>query len=61
MFSLLSLGRFAELLVAFRNHITDGNTKHSGLSVLQLSSVAYRGQSDVHYIEMLLQKYMTML
>ena len=50
VFSLLSLGRFAELLVAFGNHITEGNTKQSGLSLLQLSSAAYRGNPTVHYM-----------
>ena len=52
VFSLLSLGRFAELLVAFRNHIAEGKTKQSSLSVLQLSCAAYRGNPDVHYMEM---------
>ena len=51
VFSLLSLGRFAELLVAFRNHIAEGKTKQSNLSVLQLSCAAYRGNPDVHYME----------
>ena len=51
LFSLLSLGRFAELLVTFRNHIAEGNTKQSRLSLLQLSCAAYRGQQAVHYIE----------
>ena len=52
LFSLLSLGRFAELLVAFRDHIAEGKTKQSGLSLLQLSCAAYRGQYAVHYIEL---------
>lgn len=56
--SILSLGRFAELLVAFHSHVAEGNGKHSGLSLLQLSCAAYRGQSDVHYIEVLLKKMM---
>ena len=51
LFSLLSLGRLAELLVAFRNHIAEGSTKQSGLSLLQLSCAAYRGRQAVHYIE----------
>ena len=51
MSSLLSLGRFGELLVTFRNHVREGNAKQSGLSLLQLSSAAYKGQQTVHYID----------
>ena len=46
-FSLLSLGRYAELLVAFRNHITKGHGKQSGLSLLQLSYAAYKGRLSI--------------
>ena len=61
VFSLLSLERFAELLVAFRNHIAEGNTKRSRLSLLQLACAAYRGNPAVHYMKMWSQKYILLL